>query len=658
MWTKEQFKGMGEKLRAFLLGGPSEAEEEKRPEEAGPPDTQAAPGEQDFLREDPALVKLEREHPLMTIYDHRRKTAGSLPAPRLCLDENGQLPEEVLEREKRRLQSMLKTASTQRLKETDYGAGSRHKSRGRGKGGEEDVEAIPEDLPQALDAWPWFFLSNDKLYAWVLVFPPEGGGQELSRDLLLRAMGEQDIGFGVDERLVDRLSHDDRRYFNLFLLARGKPAFDGKNGNVVDYFPRVIDRILEVDEYDQVDYTALNLIHNVREGQEICRLIRPTEGEPGMTVQGKEIEAKSGKFVPLPKGRNTEVSEDGEVLLAAISGHVEFSGNTFQVRPVMEIAGNVDFSTGNIKFVGDVSVKGDVLAGFSVKAMGNIWVGGVLESGCSVEAGGDLTVVKGILGDGSTVVRAQRCIFAKYIENATLAVRENLQTDAIINGEVYCDGEVVVRSGRGSIVGGHVWAGGRISANAVGSHSESRTDVTLGGQPCASYEKRMAQHEYRVLAQEIEKLEAALDNPIKVSLLKKARMKMTTVELRLQQLEEELAGDGDDAPKKKAPREQKDAGEKQDAKDGQNAKGRQDPKEKKNTKNKKKEKSGEEGKDAGEDQEQEGKEKRKKKPAAPRMECGVVYAGTDIHIEREVYRVHRETRQCTAKMYNGEIVLM
>lgn len=175
MWTKEQFKGMGEKLRAFLLGGPSEAEEEKRPEEAGPPDTQAAPGEQDFLREDPALVKLEREHPLMTIYDHRRKTAGSLPAPRLCLDENGQLPEEVLEREKRRLQSMLKTASTQRLKETDYGTGSRHKSRGRGKGGEEDVEAIPEDLPQALDAWPWFFLSNDKLYAWVLVFPPEGG---------------------------------------------------------------------------------------------------------------------------------------------------------------------------------------------------------------------------------------------------------------------------------------------------------------------------------------------------------------------------------------------------------------------------------------------------------------------------------------------------
>ena len=67
----------------------------------------------------------------------------------------------------------------------------------------------------------------------------------------------------------------------------------------------------------RVDYTALNLIHNVKQGQEICRLIKPTEGEPGRTVLDTEIPAKSGKSVPLPKGRNTEISEDGTLLVAS-----------------------------------------------------------------------------------------------------------------------------------------------------------------------------------------------------------------------------------------------------------------------------------------------------------------------------------------------------
>ena len=135
-------------------------------------------------------------------------------------------------------------------------------------------------------------------------------------------------------------------------------------------------------------------------------MVHPTEGEPGYTVLNQEIPAKSGKAVPLPKGRNTEINAEGDALVALMAGHVEFTGHNFQVKPVLDIAGNVDFSTGNIKFLGDVNIKGDVLTGFTVRAMGSIWVGGVIEAGSTVEAGGDLTVVKGILGDGSKIGRA------------------------------------------------------------------------------------------------------------------------------------------------------------------------------------------------------------------------------------------------------------
>ena len=540
-----------------------------------------------FAAEDPALIKLPGEHPLLHLYGLRRRDVGPLPAPRLCMDEDGALPEELIRREKSRLQAALKNICNSRIKSMKGNPSQRKKD----KKGEEGVERESEGM----DALPWFFISSDKLYAWMMVFPPTGEGQELTRDMIYQALLDQGIIFGVNGRLADRLAHDDQRYFNLFLIARGKPAFDGKNGNIVDYFPRVVERVLTVDEYDQVDYTALNLIHNVKEGQEICRLIRPTEGEPGRTVLDQEIPAKSGKSVTLPKGRNTEISEDGDALVALADGHVEFTGRSFQVKPVLDVPGNVDFSTGNIKFLGDVNIKGDVLTGFTVRAMGSIWVGGVIEAGSTVEAGGDLTVVKGILGDGTTTVRVQRCVFSKYIENATIYVRENLQTDAIINSGIYCDGEVLVRSGRGIIMGGRVWAAKKVSATTVGSKSERRTSIVLGGLPCTSFEREQVRRELEELEIEHERLECQLDSPVKASLLSKIRMKLSVTELRLQQLEEDL---------------------------------------------------------------QEVKEELDGKENEGRLECGVAYAGTEIRFGEEMLRLQREEQQCIAKMICGEIIIM
>ena len=576
-----------EKLTSFLFG-PKKEDREEEPlltEEEQLP--QEDPGTPAAAPEDPSQLEIPADHPIRQLHDLRRRENGPLPAPRLHMDEDGVLPPELLEKEKNRLQSSLKSVCGTRLKAA--------KGRTRGKHSKKKkAEAEAEEEPLILDARPWFYLSSDKLYAWMLVFPPVGQGEELTRDMIYQALAAQGISYGLNTALLDRAAHDRDRYFNLYLVAQGKPAFDGRNGNIVDYFPRELQRTLEVDEFGQVDYTALNLICNVKEGQEICRLIRPTEGEPGRTVLDQEVPAKSGKAVPLPKGRNTEVSEDGDALLASIPGHVEFSGRNFQVKPVLDIDGDVDFSTGNIKFVGDVNIKGDVISGFAVNAMGNVYVGGVVEAGGTVEAGGDLTVAKGILGDGSTVIRAARCIFAKYIENATIYVRENLQTDCIVNGQIYCDGEIQVCSGRGSIMGGRVWAGKRVSASAIGAKSEVKTSVALGGLPCATFEREAVREQLRELNRDLERLENQLDSPLKSTLLGKARMKLSVAELKLKQLDEDLTAS------------------KENLKD----------------------------QDSG------------------RMECGVAYAGTEINFGDEFLRLRQETHQCVAKMVCGEIVLM
>ena len=253
----------------------------------------------------------------------------------------------------------------------------------------------------------------------------------------------------------------------------------------------------------------------------------------------------------------------------------------------------MDFSTGNINFLGDINIRGDVLSGFTVRAMGNIQVAGVVEAGSTVEAGGDLVVVKGILGDGTTIIRAHRSIFSKYIENSTIYVRENLQTDCIINSQIYSDGEVLVVSGRGTIIGGRIWAAKRINALTVGARSECRTSVMLGGLPCTNFEYEIVQRELKMLEMELEKLECQLDSTGKSSLLDKTRMKLSLAELKLKQLESELADI-------RIETEENNTG---------------------------------------------------------RLECGIAYPGTEICFGDEILRLRQEHRKCAASFVRGEIVV-
>ena len=576
-----------DKLADFLFRQkPEQAPREEVPAEQAPAvESAQEPAAGEF---NPALLELPSEHPLYRLYHMRRQESGYLPTPRICLDEDGVLPKEIVQRERERLKTLLMSKCSARLREIKG-----KNKRGKGSKKKEEKEGEEEEEQLVLDAQPCFFFSADKLYAWGIVFPPVGYGAEVSREMLYQALAAQGILYGVNTHLIDRWAMDREKYLHLFLVATGKPAFDGANGNIVDSFPREAVRSLEVDEFDRVDYTALNLIHNVKQGQEICRLIKPTEGEPGRTVLDTEIPAKCGKSVPLPKGRNTEISEDGTLLVASIAGDVEFTGRSFQVKPVLEIPGNVDFSTGNINFLGDINIRGDVLSGFTVRAMGNIQVAGVVEAGSTVEAGGDLVVVKGILGDGTTIIRAHRSIFSKYIENSTIYVRENLQTDCIINSQIYSDGEVLVVSGRGTIIGGRIWAAKRINALTVGARSECRTSVMLGGLPCTNFEYEIVQRELKMLEMELEKLECQLDSTGKSSLLDKTRMKLSLAELKLKQLESELAD-------LRVEAEEQNTG---------------------------------------------------------RLECGVAYPGTEISFGEETLRLRHERRKCAASLVKGEIVV-
>ena len=84
------------------------------------------------------------------------------------------------------------------------------------------------------------------------------------------------------------------------------------------------------------------------------------------------------------------MSEDGTKLISQVSGHVQLEGDKVFVSNCLELV-DVDASTGDIDYDGSVVIKGNVLAGFSVKAAGDISVSGIVE-GATLISGGNITL--------------------------------------------------------------------------------------------------------------------------------------------------------------------------------------------------------------------------------------------------------------------------
>lgn len=500
----------------------------------------------------PAVNQLElaQEHALNQLYQLRLEQAGELPCPRLLLEGCEDLPLEKLKRELGRLHAKLTPIAVSRLKEAmpplpepDKGIEkpeSEEQAAEEPESEEKEAEATEQIPEPKLDALPMVFISDDKLKAWVMVFPPVGQGKEVDGELLRKVLKEKGVCFGVKEERLDELPESPERYFHLFQVAEGREVVQGEDGYIVDFFSRIDKRHVEIDEKGRVDYTSLNMVQNASEGDVICEAIPPTMAVPGRTVLDQKIPGRDGKAAALPKGRNTEISEDGSKLVATASGRVQFSGRSFQIKSTLDIEGNVDYSTGNINFLGDVHIRGDVCSGFSVRSVGNITVDGVVEAG-TVEAGGDLVVVKGIVGNKETIVRSQHNVYTKYLENSIVHARQNIYTDSILHSEVYCDGEIQVISGRGVIVGGKVRAARGINAKIVGNKAESTTAVMLGGQPCADFERELLIENIAELEQELVRLERQPESPDRTKRMNKARLDLSVDKMKLGQFDKDLA---------------------------------------------------------------------------------------------------------------------
>lgn len=337
-------------------------------------------------------------------------------------------------------------------------------------------------------------ISEDEMSAKITALPPSSDTDPFTTiDDVRKALAQRNVVFGIDENKMAELSAKlskiaatkDLTESVEMEVAVGAPVINGRDA-VIEFLYKKQDTTQGVSAPEQtedgrIDYRAGHKIDNVAKGTVLARKTPATKGVAGKTVTGKEMAPQDGKDVELSVNKGVILSpENPNEFIADADGQVIVKDKKISVLALYEVPGDVNFSTGNIDFVGTVIVKGDVKDGFKIHAGEDIVVSGVVE-GAELKAGGKITVVGGVSGNDKAHIACKGDANIKYIRNAVAEIGGNLSIgQAIMHSKITCDGKVAVAGQKGVIVGGQIIAGQEVSAALIGSNFATTTEIIVG----------------------------------------------------------------------------------------------------------------------------------------------------------------------------------
>lgn len=345
---------------------------------------------------------------------------------------------------------------------------------------ERTIRIAPPQEECKYDATLSVQVTHDAKKAYATLTPPDGG-KMITLDEALEVLNKSGVVEGIDRDKLAKMIEEEV-YNQPVQIASAVLPVDGKDGYVDLKISLKKDKKPVIREDGSVDFHELNLIENVKAGQVLAILVPPVKGRDGVDVRGNVLKAKEGKPAVLPRGKNTSISGDGTMLIASIDGQVCESGGKLNVHPVYEVKGNVDNTTGNIRFVGKVVVWGSVLTGFEIEADGDVEVHGVVE-GATIKSGGNIMIKSGVQGNGKAYLSCKGSLVTKFLENCTAHADGDIVAEAIMHSTVSCKSIVEVKGRKGLIVGGKIAAQKEIRAMTVGSSMATVTHLEVGVDP-------------------------------------------------------------------------------------------------------------------------------------------------------------------------------
>ncbi|MDO4188790.1 MAG: FapA family protein [Lachnospiraceae bacterium] len=379
-------------------------------------------------------------------------------------------------------------------------------------------------------------LTKDKMMAVARFYMPSTSGKQITKEEIINDIKHKGIVVEPYEAMIDKFLAERQYCFN-YVVAKGVPPVEGKHASIEYFFNTNPNTKPALNEDGSVDFFNLNTISKCSKGDILATLTPEDRGTKGMRVTGEPILPRDVKTLKLKYANNISLSEDGLSLIADCNGHVSLVDDKVFVSDVYEVV-DVDTSTGNIDYIGNILIKGNVKTGFKVKAQGNIEIRGVVE-GAEVEATGNVTIAKGFNGMSRGIIKAGGSVVARFIQNGTVDAGARVTAEAIMHSDITTASDVEVTGKKGFIVGGNVKAQGCVIAKTIGSEMGGDTNIEVGVDPVLKNRAKELEGQIKDCKEKMEKVV-----PVLATFTKKIKEKatLTTDQIRyFKQLSQEYA---------------------------------------------------------------------------------------------------------------------
>ena len=350
---------------------------------------------------------------------------------------------------------------------------------------------LNKEVLKPVDEYMSFTVSDDLMEVVCRFYPPsisddgKTSGGSMTVDEIKNDLKYNQIAVDPDMDAINSFLSD-KQYCKDYVLARGIPVTAGVDGYVEYFFDTDPVARPKTNEDGTVDFHALNSVRACKEGQVLAKLHKETPGKPGKNVFGEIIMANSVKPASIKHSKGSTLSPDG-VLTADTNGHVSLTDGMVFVSNVLELA-NVDVSTGDIEYDGNLLVQGNITTGYKVNVTGDVEVRGVIEA-AEINAGGQVTVAKGINGMEKGKIKDGHSVIAKYINSAEVESGGMIQSELVLNSKISAKDSIIVQGRKGFITGGVARAGNKIEAKTIGSDMGAATSVEVGIDPALKARK-------------------------------------------------------------------------------------------------------------------------------------------------------------------------
>lgn len=344
-------------------------------------------------------------------------------------------------------------------------------------------------------------IDPNKTTAFITFSKPENGGADVTVEKIMDVLDDNFVSYGIQQENIEK-AVEQKRYNENICAAKWTAPVDGIDGVVQYYFNKDKHIAPIEDEQGNVDYKNLGLINNIVVGTPIAEISMPTEGTPGTDITGATVPQKPGVPAKYNVGAGTQLMNNDTQIVASISGNLVFKNGAFVVEEKIVINGDVDVSSGNIDFIGDITIKGGVFEGFRVASKRSITIMGLVAK-AEIVAEGDITIKVGAV---NSKIVGKKNVKIGFCENSNITAEGNVESSSFVGGEVFASEKIIASSGKGVLVGGKYTALNGLEANVIGSENYTKTIITLGNNAVLMEEREKLEKENVSLEEQVDQL--------------------------------------------------------------------------------------------------------------------------------------------------------